>query len=459
MKNKFVTIEIDLNVFELNASIKTSKLSVVKWNKFIHISNDNSVEVQSLSAIENPVEFSKRNKGILISAGTEIVTIFNDPFCSIPLYYYRDANRVIITSEPSELFDRVDSQIDEAGMWEIILFGSCVWNRTLFKSLSQMPSATKLLVTKNNLDLNRYWNFSVQEDPYLRSTKNSIEALDSKLSEIFAALPAKPLLMGMSGGMDSRVSAAYLHKVNKNSITDTFTYASTKFSLEYKYAKQVCDSHNISSPKLCLLNEASYRGFLGTLPKYTCGQIGIQHSHISSILNNYAGDVSVSYTQVSNYYSDAVFGWDCTGTKNIVDGSDSLSKVLESSSFVPVKVKAEIESDIYHVFLGLDQDSNISSLDEFKYMTERHQKFHMNLAFQQSRLVDTLTPYANHDLLVLMLSMPLHLRKRKNILDLLFESGCIKNSLVENISSRQLLAGNEFPDKGLMSWIHKYEIG
>lgn len=458
MKDSLIHLKItSISQFE-KPEIEVKGLYISECHKMTFISNCKSVSSESLEKVTNYATFSKKHKGVLIVHNNGSFAVYNDPFCSIPLYYYQDKEKVIVTSEPNLLLEQQAFELDTTGIWEIILFGSCLWTRTAYKGIFQMPSATELTRCNGRVDISKYWNFSVPEDLHLEKESNMIEAVDSKLLEIFSSLPAERLLMGMSGGMDCRVSAAYLNKSNRSAATQTFTYASSAVSLEYKYAAEVCNHYGVRKPKLFLLNESSYRNNLDFLPKYTCGQIGIQHSHICSILEQYQSMNDAPSMHLSNYYTDAVFGWDCTGKKQLIKGEDSLTLALQKSNLVPDGIKEEILDDIEQIFSFLDTKSNLSSCDEFKYVSERNQKFHMNLAFQQSRVMKTITPYADFELLNLMLSIPLHLRERKNVIDLLFSSGCVGNLDAGNLSSRQLVAGREFSNDGIKGTLYKYDF-
>lgn len=458
MKDSLIHLRITSNSAFEKPEIEAKGLHVSKSQRIIFISESKVISSEDLDKVTNYAVFAKESKGVVIVNENGSFSVYNDPFCSIPLYYTQYKEKIIVTSEPNFLLEQGTFEPDAAGIWEAILFGSCVWSRTIHKNIFQMPSATQLTRRNGVVDLSKYWNFSVSEDLHLEKESNMIEAVDSKLLEIFSNLPNERLLMGMSGGMDCRVSAAYLKKTNQSASTQTFTYASSAVSLEYKYAADVCNYYGIEEPKLFLLNESSYRSQLDFLPKYTCGQIGIQHSHICSILKQYKSENNTPLTHLSNYYTDAVFGWDCTGKKQLTKGGDSLTLTLQKSNLVPDKIKEEILDDIEQVFASLDTESNLSSCDEFKYVSERNQKFHMNLASQQSRVMKTITPYANFELLNLMLSIPLHLRERKNVIDLLFSSGCIGNLAAGNLSSRQLVAGREFSNDGIKTKLNKYDF-
>ena len=436
--------------------ISSSGFFVEKSNSSVFICGDIKLSPVTIDNISNPHEFSKQMKGILIDVKSDCINITNDPFCSIPIYFYRKENLYYVTTEPYDFSVENDVEIDRAGVWETILFGSCIWDRTIYKKLFQFPSASELVIKKEGVKLARYWDFNIEEDSSLKDETSVITALDKKLCSIFRAIPDRKYLMGISGGLDSRLTAAYLKKVNKAHLVDTFTYCSMPKSLDYLLAKEVCSNYGLKEPELCVLDEMSYRSKINFLPKYTCGQIGIQHSHICSILA--VDRENTDCIQLSNYFSDALFGFDCSGTKDISYNNISLKSVLNNIPDLESGIRTSIECDIDKLFAKFNSASNYSSLDEFKYVTERNQKFHMNLVFQQSRFMDTCSPYANFELLEFMMSIPLHIRKRKKILDLLFETGIVENFQTGDISSRHFIAGNEFSNQGLATIFKKIDF-
>jgi hypothetical protein len=59
------------------------------------------------------------------------IQVYNDPFCSIPLYITNDLNGEIIVFSDFENFysnDSIVKDIDEVGFWEIVFFGSQTTN-------------------------------------------------------------------------------------------------------------------------------------------------------------------------------------------------------------------------------------------------------------------------------------------------------------------------------------------
>ncbi|BCE00607.1 hypothetical protein [Marinicellulosiphila megalodicopiae] len=454
MKNRFIKIKIKFSESTKPiVDIETNGLFIMKSKVYTFISNDKDVNDVVLKDDMDECVFLKKNNGVLIKYNQISLEIINDLFCTIPLYYAKELDGLIVTSNPDLIPSVFKKEIDNAGLWEIILFGTCLWRRTLYEDVSQFPSACRLNITKENIKLKRYWDFNVYENTELLDENKYIKRLDSALLDIFNKIPEGKYLMGVSGGMDSRLSAAYLNKVGKAHMVDTFTYCSTKYSMEYKIAKKVCQNYNLNDNKLYVLTEESYRNTIDFLPKFTCGQIGIQHSHICSILDEYEDN---ELTQICNYYSDALFGYECSGENN--KQSNSLLNILNLNCDLDKIVRKNIEDDIKNIFLLYDPKSNYSSYDEYRYVTERNQKFHINLSFQQSQFLDINLPYANYNLLQLMISIPLKFRKRKKIIDLLFDSGLIEKYNLDDISSKHFIQGNVFANEKIMGLLKKIDF-
>lgn len=124
--------------------------------------------------------------------------------------------------------------------------------------------------------------------------------------------------------------------------------------------------------------------------------------------------------------------------------------ILKYKNIKPEIIKI-INDDALQIFSSLDVEANFSSLDEFKYVTERNQKFHMFLASLHDRFITTDFIYANMTLLKYALSIPLKFRQNKNIIDYLLDKYFknISSRDFKNISSR-FQWGGKFA--GLSDW-------
>lgn len=379
-------------------------------------------------------KFNIKQNGIQVIEDNKKIEIYNDPFRTVPLFITKDKNQELIIFSNFENFynfKNIDKTIDEIGFWEIVLFGSSLWTRTLYKSVKQMPSASKIAIDKetNEYTIERYWNFNVNENTDIDSEQKAAKGLYDRLDVIFSKLDIKQkYIMGMSGGMDSRINLAFLSKYIPKENLKLFTYGFDEKILEYKYAKQISKALRYSIPKFHKLNINSYKTTREYLPQISGGQIGINHCHILDYLknNNLAG-----YKQLSTYFSDAIFGWDCVNPKNIKKVSNNYYiDIVKNSEYLPETIKEEIKKDSIKIFESFDKEANYSSLNEYKYVTERNQKFHTYLAFLQGQLIDTDILYANYELLKYVLSIPIKFREQKKLIDYILDN------YFKNISSR-----------------------
>jgi hypothetical protein len=399
--------------------------------------------------------FDINKNGIQLIDHGNSIEIYNDPFRTIPLFITKNkSDELIIFSEFKDYynFELIDRGVDEAGFWEIAIFGSGLWTRTLYKNVEQMPSATCLTIDKKSgkYSIERYWNFDIKEDKSIQSIEQAADGMYAILDNIFSTLDKnQQYLLGMSGGLDSRITLAFLSKHIPIKNIKLFTYGFDKNILEHVYAKEVANSLGVAAPDFHQLTAASYKEALNYLPSLSGGQISINHCHILDYFKkNNLGD----FRHVTTYFSDAVFGWDCTYPKKIKEiKSNYYADAISKYTNLTPEIKAIITADSLKIFSGFDVEANLSSLDEFKYVTERNQKFHMFLASLQGRSVVTDFIYANMRLLRYSLSIPIKYRQNKNIIDTLLDKYFknISSRDFKNISSR-FQWGSKFA--GLFNW-------
>jgi len=262
--------------------------------------------------------FDISKNGIQVVENSEQVEVYNDPFRTIPLFIAKNKNSELIIFSNFEdfyKFENIDKTIDEAGFWEIVLFGSGLWTRTLYKNVEQMPSASKIVIDKNTnqYTIDRYWDFNIKEDTNIDSIEKAAKGLYDRLDGIFSKLDRnKKYVMGLSGGMDSRITLAFLSKYVPKENLKLFTFGYDENILEYRYAKEIAMTFGYDEPIFYKLTVSSYRNALDYMPKMTGGQIGINHCHMIDFFKSNNLD---EYINISTYYTDAIFGYDCYSPK------------------------------------------------------------------------------------------------------------------------------------------------
>lgn len=384
--------------------------------------------------------FQIEKNGVQVVEQGGVVSIYTDPFRSLPVFVYQASeNDLVIFSDMETFLVEYQSQLkfDKVGFWEILLYGNSIWTRTLFENVYQLPAACVLKIDKNSLqfEVHRYWDYCVQEDKSINTIEKAVEGLDAHLNRVFSKLnPNQKYVMGMSGGMDSRITLAYLSKFLPKINLKLFTYGFNENILEYTYAQQVADALGFKRPIFHKLMPDSYRQALEYLPKKSGGQISINHCHMIDFFINNHDSESVN---LSTYFTDAVFGWECAAEKSLQIKNPYLAG-LEKHCDLDKEVKSQIVADSEVLLNSFNQDCNISSIDEYKYISERNQKFHIYLMFIQSGFKQSINPYLDFELLTYSLSVPLRYRANKKLIDKTLEMKFknISSRDFKNISSR-----------------------
>jgi len=123
-----------------------------------------------------------------------------------------------------------------------------------------------------------------------------------------------------------------------------------------------------------------------------------------------------------------------TFTKGFQEHENYYSKYIHNIDFLSIETKDKILEDVKNIFKGFTTKSNFSSLSEYRYLTERNQKFHAYLAYiQKGDLVLT-----DFDLLTYMTSVPIEHKEQKKLIDFILNKYFpkVSNEKFENISSR-----------------------
>ncbi|MBN2816761.1 MAG: hypothetical protein JXQ67_08755 [Campylobacterales bacterium] len=365
-------------------------------------------------------EFLLNMKGLFISKEKNIINIYGDIFRTVPLYYITKNNETYIFSdfESIKKYIEIEKNIDPVGFWEYLLFGNGIYNRTIYENVKQFTVAGQLLIENNLLTFDYYWDFSIYENNSYnyQNEKEVINIVQEKLISIFNnELQQKNdhYTLGLSGGMDSRLAFAILKKLNLLDNTKFFTYGYNKNILESLIAQKLLKLEKLSNWSFHKLIHTSYTNALNKFAKFTAASVSFAHSHIYDYLDN-----QNAKNFISTYYSDAIFGYSTENKKNDtyldVDYFISLEIYKE---FIPQKILTIINDDIRNSLKNYNTDFNYSSINEYKYIIERHTKFHMNLLFIQSQKAsNVLTPFANFELFEVFISLPIKYRINKKII-------------------------------------------
>jgi hypothetical protein len=425
----------------------TENLIETDHGDFIHL----GIRTGTFPSTDSVVDFIKRNNGIAIVENEIQLKIYIDPFRTIPVFIaFKDNRPLRIFSEFEQFYDfgDVDMAIDPAGFWEIMLYESSLFDRTLYKNVKQMPGASCLIINKKTAEysISRYWDFYIEEDSAISTPKQAADGLYERLEAIFDCLdPEDKYVLGLSGGMDSRITIAFLAGRIPAEHLKLFTYGFDPKIMEYTLACEVARKTGFNKPEFHLLDESAYRQSINTLPKLSGGQIGISHCHMFNYFTCKQEELS-GFKNLSTYYTDAIFGIETCYPKQH-DGfkNSNYIKSLKQHKELSKELKEVINEDIVKVLKGYNNNANYSSIEEYKYLVERHPKFFRYLGYMHGKRLPIIPLYTDFDLLSYCMSIPIALKQHKCILDYMFENNFKQLNLecLKSISTRDFKTGSQ----------------
>lgn len=177
------------------------------------------------------------------------------------------------------------------------------------------------------------------------------------------------------------------------------------------------------------------------VPQTTGAQIGLDHIHMYNAIKRQMKDATI----ISNYYSDAVMGWDTIPHKEntLMQDSDYYKKLQNNHLFLRKEIKEAIKIDLEKICIRWPEQGNFSCMNEFIYVTERNPKFHIRMSAMCRSISNVVLPYADYQLLNIMISIPL-----ENRADKLIEKKIIGRYLnIRDISSRRYSERSRFTEK------------
>ena len=249
-------------IFAIDAMIynRDELIKVYQLTEDSHISN-NALIIAAYSKWGD--DFPKYINGdfaIAIYKNDELLLI-RDHLGVRPLYYYFDGTHFVFASDYRAILSVsfVEKEIDDAMLYQLLINGSVVRNeKTFFKGVFAVLPAHSLRVTKEGLDLKKYWTpnlnkkitFDSEED-YFKVLYQMVEkAINIRLVDTQYKIGAE-----MSGGLDSAVINIIANKKlisqNKPSL-ELFSWAPSFDVYEKKerdertFINEICEKENMT---------------------------------------------------------------------------------------------------------------------------------------------------------------------------------------------------------------------
>lgn len=246
--NDKVTVSYDIYSIFLDGIIlnkkellKTNKL---KWEKYV---------MQSIS--RNPQKFIQSLEGsfwgVILNKITNEVLVFNDKIGSIPIYYFRNNNFLIISNSYTRILkyckQKSNLHLNEEACYMILTYGYTFESKTICSEIKRLLIGNILVYNEGNVRLEKFHRFRYNPRPKFNE-KDELENLN-QLFEKAVSLSFKKdkeygynHLVGLSGGLDSRMTSIVAHNLGFDHQVN-FTFSQTGH-LDESIAKQIASDFN-----------------------------------------------------------------------------------------------------------------------------------------------------------------------------------------------------------------------
>lgn len=179
-----------------------------------------------------------------------ILTIINDRYGVLPLYYYHDESKFIFASEVKSVtaLKGIDKQIDWSAWSDYFSFRYLLGDKTFFKKIKSLPNASILEIRDNKINLNKYWDYSEMKINYKDNESYFLNKGKSLIKDAIqkSSMEVKKGICFLSGGYDSRCLAGGLKKYTKVDFK-TFTTEHPTGKKDYILAKKVASRLKIKN--------------------------------------------------------------------------------------------------------------------------------------------------------------------------------------------------------------------
>ena len=168
--------------------------------------------------IDNSIKkFKGKYCGIYINLQDNSFIIFNDQLGLNDIYYYYKSDELIIGDKFVDFFTVKDfskKDLDSTALSEFLLYEHVFLDRTFIKDIKLLKYATIKKIRLNggkSYEL-QFWKYDFNEDKSF-NREEAMQKLDSlfrkSIQRIHLRNPDREFLIGLSGGLDSRLVAKY----------------------------------------------------------------------------------------------------------------------------------------------------------------------------------------------------------------------------------------------------------
>ena len=197
----------------------------------------------------------------------EKLILVNDRYGLIKLFYYHDEDRFCFAPKIRPLLKMgAEKSLRKDAIIDFFLFGYLLGDKTFFEHIHQLPPASILEISKNGMNLTKYWDYEYDEQYDARPQEELIDELGTLWQRAVERRVKKEetIIIPLSGGLDSRAILAAALKCTSRDNIITFTFGE-KGSFDFEIGKMVAEKASVRNIPLGVEKEdfeGQYNAFL-----------------------------------------------------------------------------------------------------------------------------------------------------------------------------------------------------
>ena len=203
-------------------------------------------------------KFKGKYCGVFINKQNNSITIFNDQLGLNDLFYYYKNNELIISNKFVDFFKIKyfrKKDLDLTALNEFLLYEHVFLDRTFIKDIKLLRYANLKRFLYKNVETINYWSYRFKENTQFNK-KKSMKKLDllfkQSMQRIHKLNPDKNFLIGLSGGLDSRLVAKYA--IQESMKLHPFVF-SNKNSDAFHISQKISKVLNLNLKKLVIKDD------------------------------------------------------------------------------------------------------------------------------------------------------------------------------------------------------------
>lgn len=217
-----------------------------------YLYNDNfSNIIRTIFNIKNKKKYIKNLDGMfafIATKKTEVIAV-TDKISSIPIFFQKDKNEIIVSNKSQLIQDRKKNKLLKKSLTSIFMSGYTIGNSTIYENINAIEAGTYLVSYQNKIKFIKYYKF----EPWKYKKNISLKLLEKKYNDcnlkVFNKLKtycdtnSLGVAVSLTAGYDSRLIVSMLKKFKFKNIL-CFTYG-IKNNHEVKAARKICKYLNI----------------------------------------------------------------------------------------------------------------------------------------------------------------------------------------------------------------------